>query len=169
MIVPGPIYYYTPILQYTHTGRPGQYCILLLLSLWNRVLIPTDIINIHPGTPLPVFFLKNMFLMNLKGVWQIYLRGHIISLPLTALLSRPASGTRVFTPPLPTSFSARHPATYVLYKRYAPDEIYECVLPLSAVSGRETQSARQYAYTHTSTKCTWINGDTHALLCVVPI
>lgn len=74
------------ILFYIHTGRPGQYCILLLLSLWNRVLIPTDIINIHPGTPPPVFFLKNMFLMNLKGVWQIYSRGHIISLlPLSLL------------------------------------------------------------------------------------
>jgi len=130
LIVPGPMYYIIHLYYNIHTGRPGQYCILLLLSLWNRVLIPTDIINIHPGTPPPVFFLKNTFLMNLKGVWQIYSRGHIISLPLSPL-SRPASGTSVFTPPLPTSFSARHPATYVLYKRYARDEIYECVLPLS--------------------------------------
>lgn len=72
-----PVNIYTRI-YYIGTGavrtrHAWQYRILLL-SLWNRVLIPPDIINIHPGTS--VFFLKNTFLMNLKEVWQIYSRGH---------------------------------------------------------------------------------------------
>lgn len=123
------------------------YCCRYEIVFWYHLIF-----NIHPGTP--VFFLKNTFLMNLKGVWQIYSRGHthIISL----LLSH---STRPF---LRSRRRRRRPASCsgtplrTCFTNVMRETKFTSVFcPSPRVRGETKCPA---IHTHTLEKCMWING-----------